>query len=310
MSVCMHTHTHICPSVKQVAVRVCFIKGALIWSLDYYFQWLAASGAAVKWKEQGSLLSERCALHLKGHVMFPGNWLNGFGFCNIRSGRFHSACVSWGTCLPVVFTLTSLPSPGDELGMNVCSLGLPYPCRPSVPTQARVDGCECSSLGSERLDLSASPSTDWLRLIEQEWQESEEVMEPESLISHSWKGGEWRQEEREGICRPLVSASQCMNNQDTLISFTTLSEWIFSDQFWKLTLSHKKAIFLNPLPFVYFLPTKTSLGSFSRELQYFLKQDCSSSEKRAVLKLNTSKLFRNLSVSQWPTSSINWVLDS
>lgn len=78
-----------------------------------------------------------CSLNLKGHVMFSGNWLNGFGFYNIRSGRFHSAHVYWGMCLPVVFTLTLLPCHTDEPGTKttfciaVCTtlpLRLPPPC--------------------------------------------------------------------------------------------------------------------------------------------------------------------------------------
>lgn len=77
-----------------------------------------------------------CSLNLKGHVMFSGNWLNGFGFYNIRSGRFHSAHVYWGMCLPVVFTLTLLPCHTDEPGTKptsciaVCST-LPLPFLPS-----------------------------------------------------------------------------------------------------------------------------------------------------------------------------------
>lgn len=78
-----------------------------------------------------------CSLNLKGHVMFSGNWLNGFGFYNIRSGRFHSAHVYWGMCLPVVFTLTLLPCHTDEPGTKptfciaVCTtLPLPLPPPP------------------------------------------------------------------------------------------------------------------------------------------------------------------------------------
>lgn len=69
-----------------------------------------------------------CSLNLKGHVMFSGNWLNGFGFYNIRSGRFHSAHVYWGMCLPVVFTLTLLPCHTDEPGTKTTF------CRPVCTT--------------------------------------------------------------------------------------------------------------------------------------------------------------------------------
>lgn len=65
--------------------------------------------------EPGSLPSQWCSLPLKGHVMCPGSWLSEFGFHNVRSGCFYSACISWGTCLPVAVTLTLLPSPGDSL---------------------------------------------------------------------------------------------------------------------------------------------------------------------------------------------------
>lgn len=130
MYVCMHIYTRVCDApVLNSMLRVC------VSLKEHRFgAWAIISSDLQPWgqqwngKEQGSLLSQRCSLHLKGHVMFPGNWLNGFGFYNIRSGCFHSACVSWGTCLPVVFTLTSLSSPGDELGtdsLRLPRLGLP-----------------------------------------------------------------------------------------------------------------------------------------------------------------------------------------
>ena len=65
MFVCIYTHMYacvcmcvcacVCPSVKLDAACACFIKGAQIWRLDYYLQWLAASGAVVKWKRAGQL---------------------------------------------------------------------------------------------------------------------------------------------------------------------------------------------------------------------------------------------------------------
>lgn len=143
VSACTHRRARPAAPVKLHATLVCFITGELIWSLRYYFQWFAASRAAEKWKEQGSLLSKRCSLPLKGHVVFPGNWLNGFGFCDIRSGHFHSAWVSRGTCLPVVFTLTSLPSPGDELGTDRLRPGACLPRWTCPSLRASVGGCGC-----------------------------------------------------------------------------------------------------------------------------------------------------------------------
>lgn len=58
MYVCVylvHTSMHVCVClwVTLDAACACFIKGAQIWSLGYYFQWLAALQAAVKWKWAG-----------------------------------------------------------------------------------------------------------------------------------------------------------------------------------------------------------------------------------------------------------------
>lgn len=121
-------------------------------------------------KEQDSLFSQRCSLHPKGHVMFLGNWLSGFRFYSIRSGCFHSPRVSWGTCLLVVFTLTSLPSPSDEFGLD--SLRLP----PTQGCLAPMTPCLCpgSMDGCEYLHLSwlgkadPSPRKDHLHVSEQE----------------------------------------------------------------------------------------------------------------------------------------------
>lgn len=136
----MHIYTHVCVCV---CVRVCApVSNSMLrvrvslkehrfgdWTIIYSD--LQPRGQQWNGKEQGSLLSERCSLSLKGYVMFPGNWFHGFGFYDISLGCFHSACVSWWTCLPIVFILTSLPSPGEELGTasltaTGCS-GLPGP---------------------------------------------------------------------------------------------------------------------------------------------------------------------------------------
>jgi hypothetical protein len=171
MHVCACPHRLTCPSapVKLHAAPLCFIKGVLIWSLLYYFQWFAASRAAENWKEQGSLLSPRCSLPLKGHVVFSGNWLNGFGFCDTRSGRFHSAWVSWGTCLPVVFTLTSLPSTGDELGTDRLRPRACLPLWTCTSIRASVGGCGCLSLSLISPPLPAEIASKSLRKDHRSW---------------------------------------------------------------------------------------------------------------------------------------------
>lgn len=215
MCVCLYAHistwAHVCPSVKLDAVHVCFIKEAQIWNGGYYFQWLAASGAA-NGKEQGSLLSQRCSLHLKGHVMFPGNWLNGFGFRNIRSGHFHFACVSWGTCLPVVFTLTSLPSPGDELGMDMLWLrparGCPALADPMPLPWSVWLGMPMPWL--RKVWSLPSPCKGPLHTTEQRLQEDQDVMEGLGTLPpiYARAGNE---EESQETPRSLVSDLQCMS---------------------------------------------------------------------------------------------------
>lgn len=153
MHVCACPHRLTCPSapVKLHAAPLCFIKGVLIWSLLYYFQWFAASRAAENWKEQGSLLSPRCSLPLKGHVVFSGNWLNGFGFCDTRSGRFHSAWVSWGT----FSHWPHYPALVMSLAQTGCGPGLVCPCEPAL------------LLGPVWVDVGASPSVWSLHLSQQ-----------------------------------------------------------------------------------------------------------------------------------------------
>lgn len=87
-----------------------------------------------------------CSLNLKGHVMFSGNWLNGFGFYNIRSGRFHSAHVYWGMCLPVVFTLTLLPCHTDEPGTKTTFCIAVCTTLPLLPSQRHYFGLQMEDL--------------------------------------------------------------------------------------------------------------------------------------------------------------------
>lgn len=174
MFVCSYTQMRVCtcvcvcmPQCQCLVLCVCVsLKERRFGTWAIISSDLQPQGQQWNGKEQGSLLSQRCSLHLKGHVMFPGNWLDGFGFYSIRSGCFHSACVSWGMCLPVVFTLTSLPSPGHESGMDSPWLppaqGCLAPTTPWLCPRSRVE-CGCLPLLGWSLPQQRPPACYWIR---------------------------------------------------------------------------------------------------------------------------------------------------
>lgn len=116
---CIHTctlvgvyrHRHVCAClyvlVSNSGLCACFLKGA--WALR-------SRGWQPGRTQQGSLLSELFAAS-KGHVMFPGNCLTGFGCCNTRSAFPLCPCFS-GNVPSSCFHIDLITQP-DELGTSL-----------------------------------------------------------------------------------------------------------------------------------------------------------------------------------------------
>lgn len=160
-----------CVCVPQCQTRhcmcVCFIKGAQICSLGDYFQWLAASGAAVKWKRsrQPALRAMFPAFERSRHVSRQlTRWVGTLQ--PLSAACFHPACVSWGTCLPVAFMVTSLPKAGPSLAEPHRSYRPPWAAWPQVPAPLSCGGACLVWMPLSRLrKVEPAPSEDQLRSL-------------------------------------------------------------------------------------------------------------------------------------------------
>lgn len=150
--VCLHAYIHTCvwcPSVKLDAACVCFIKGAQIWSLGYYFQWLAALRAAVKWKRAGQpalpamfTASERSchvSWQLTQWVWILQHKVRLFPLCLCFLGNVPSSCFHVDLIIqPWRWAWHGLAAAAQA--------GTALPPRPCTSGLGNVGGCWCLSL--------------------------------------------------------------------------------------------------------------------------------------------------------------------
>lgn len=144
--------------VPQCQTRCCmcvFIKGAQICSLGDYFQWLAASGAAVKWKRSGqpALRAMFPAFERSRHVSRQlTRWV---GVLQRKCGLFPPCLWFLGNVPPSCFHADRITQAWPKLGRAASRL-LPALGR-LAPTSQRLcpagerAGCGCLSLGLRRL---------------------------------------------------------------------------------------------------------------------------------------------------------------